>query len=223
MLKPKKSLLAVVGLVPRSGMRSAAPPPVPCTGCSFSPCNYRRAPYRHAPVTTEVAPAPAPAPATNYTVSAKALQKWARERVTIAREDDGSLNACFRFDGTTCSNMGEPLAFDYRLSLGPAEGGYTILRSDCRPAPHDEGHRAMCAYLNDAEALMDAIAAETPAPGRPLAEALADAGIGTTSGCHCTAENRAHKWRLALEAIHYALHHANGANPPAATTLSVSP
>ncbi|HWA84648.1 MAG TPA: hypothetical protein VG710_00380 [Opitutus sp.] len=219
MLKPKKSLLAVVGLVRRSAVRSSAPPPVPCAGCSFAPCDYRRAPYRHAPA-TRTTPPPAAARAPNYTVSTRALQKWAQERVTITRED-GTTEASFRFEGTTCSNLGQPLAFDYRVSLGSAAEGYTILRSDCRPAPDDEGHRSTCAYLSDAEALMDAIAAEIPAPGRPLAAALADARNGSASGCHCTAEGRAHKWRLALEAIHYALNDA--ASEQSRAPISVSP
>ncbi|HVU22529.1 MAG TPA: hypothetical protein VHE13_00285 [Opitutus sp.] len=219
MLKPKKSLLAVVGLVPRSTARAGSPP-VPCTGCAFAPCNYRRAPYRHAPAAPDAVPV-RPAPVTSYTVSMRALQKWAQERVTITREDDGTTEARFRFEGTTCSNMGQPLTFDYRVSLSTTGAGYTILRSDCRPAPDDEGHRAMCSYLSDAEALMDAIAAETPAPGRTLGDALAAARAGSPSGCHCTAEGRAHKWRLALEAIHYALNDPAGASPVAA--ISVSP
>jgi hypothetical protein len=29
--------------------------------------------------------------------------------------------------------------------------------------------------------------------------------VAAPAGCHCTADSRAHKWGLALEAIHYAL------------------
>jgi len=42
MLKPKKSLLAVIGLAPRTG-RSVISAQVPCTSCAFSPCEYRHA------------------------------------------------------------------------------------------------------------------------------------------------------------------------------------
>lgn len=49
MLRPKKSLLAVVGLAPRTGQVRESVPRVPCVACSFFPCQYRRAPYRHAP------------------------------------------------------------------------------------------------------------------------------------------------------------------------------
>jgi hypothetical protein len=43
MLQPKKSQLGVIGLTRRSG---ATAPAVPCAACSFSPCPYRRVPYR---------------------------------------------------------------------------------------------------------------------------------------------------------------------------------
>ena len=46
MLRPKKSLLAVVGLVERTGGSVRR---TPCASCAFSPCQYRRSPYRHAP------------------------------------------------------------------------------------------------------------------------------------------------------------------------------
>lgn len=43
MLLPKKSQLGVLGLTRRPG---AAAPAVPCAACSFSPCHFRRVPYR---------------------------------------------------------------------------------------------------------------------------------------------------------------------------------
>jgi hypothetical protein len=48
MLRPKKSQLAVVGLAPRTARGLAAARATPCRSCSFTPCGYRRAPYRHA-------------------------------------------------------------------------------------------------------------------------------------------------------------------------------
>jgi hypothetical protein len=50
MLRPKKSLLAVVGLAARTGSASESGRRVPCITCSFQPCQYRRTPYRAAPV-----------------------------------------------------------------------------------------------------------------------------------------------------------------------------
>ena len=222
MLQPKKSLLAVVGLAPKTGGASESTRLVPCGRCAFTPCSYRRAPYQPAGVSMSERPlAHVPAesheddatdfPLTReakYTVSARALQKWSVERVRIERNYDGSVTARFRFDGTTCSNMGRPLIFDYEVELSAPEDRYIILRADCRPAPGDEGHKYMCAYINDAESLMDAIATEKPLLGRPLNDVLDWARPSAPSGCHCNAESRAHKWGLALEAIHYALVHS---------------
>ena len=215
MLRPKKSLLAIVGLAPLTG-RTPDRRFVPCDNCAFSPCQYRRAPYRHAPgaIPSSAFPAAAiPPPArgavltrgARYTVNSRALRKWAQERVLIENRDDGSIDACFRFDGTTCSNQGQPLAFEYRVTLSGANEGYTILRSECRPADGDEGHKLMCAYLSDAGTLMTEIAAEQPLLGRPLDEVLDWSRTAAPSGCYCTAMSREHKWGLALEAIHYTL------------------
>ncbi len=201
MLQPKKSLLAIVGLTERPVARA---PATPCEACSFSPCQYRRAPYRHAaPAAAATNGAPVSAP--TYTVNPRALRKWAQERVRFEPRADGSLDATFRFDGTTCSNMGRPLAFDYRVRLAPPPQGRTILAADCRPAAGDTGHQSMCAWLNDDVALMNALAHEKPLLGRPLDDVLTWARASAPSGCHCEPESRAHKWGLALEAIHFAL------------------
>src|SRR5207244_2153516 len=145
MLRPKKSLLAVFGLTARTANALDAARATPCANCSFSPCGYRRAPYRHA-----AAPA-----AVNgkdhepkYSVNPRALAKWARERVRLEPRTDGAIAASFRFDGTTCSNLGQPLAFDYTVTLGSAEENFPIRETDCRPAPGDAGRMQMCAYLS---------------------------------------------------------------------------
>jgi len=220
MLRPKKSLLAVVGLTARTARALESARLVPCENCFFSPCQYRRAPYRIAPARPDGIPAPMPRlamasadsplePAASYTVNTRALRKWAGERVHLEPRADGSLTARFRFDGTTCSNLGRPLAFDYTVTLSAPADGYTILQADCRPAPDDNGHQYMCAYLSDAPALMRAIADEKPLLGRPLNDVLRWTRTAAPSGCHCNAESRAHKWGLALEAIHFALAQRN--------------
>jgi hypothetical protein len=216
MLRPKKSLLAVVGLTARTHRTLAAPHLVPCEGCAFSPCNYRRASYRNAitqpvelrePSPTVAKPA-SPAPLTRdakYSVNNRALKKWAQERVRLEYRPDGSIAAYFRFDGTTCSNQGRPLAFDYAVTLSGPDAGYTILQADCLPAPGDDGHTFMCSYLTDREGLMSGIASEKPLLGRPLNDVLSWNRTAAPSGCYCDTDSRAHKWGLALEAIHYAL------------------
>ncbi len=213
MLKPKKSLLAVFGLAPVTAARPVALG-TPCEGCSFSPCRYRRAPYRHTAGAGEVAALAPAAPQEReprYTVNARALRKWATERVSLAPQADGSIEAHFRFDGTTCSH--QPLAFDYRVRLSGAANGNVILASSCRPAPDDEGHKLTCSYLADAEDHLHEIAADRPLLGRPLDEVFAWSRESAPAGCHCAPASRAHKWGLALEAIHYALAQARTPQP----------
>ncbi len=185
-LRPKKSLLAVFGLTRRRDGVPRLTDLLPCENCSLTPCSYRRAPFR-------------------YTVNSKALRRWAAERVRIERRPDGNTLATFRYDGTTCSNMGRPLAFDYTVLLGPEEHGFPICEQSCAPAPGDTGHRHMCQYLTNPEALMSAIAREKPLRGEPLANVLSWKRPATPSGCYCDPAAREHKWGLVLETIHFKL------------------
>jgi hypothetical protein len=230
MLRPKKSLLAVVGLASNNPRGADYARVVPCENCAFSPCNYRRLPYRHAAISpdkssrTERSPSPGAqsiSPLTRnakYSVNGRALRKWAQERVTIEPHDDGSIAATFRFDGTTCSSNGHPLAFEYVVTLSGPEDHYTIRQANCRPVAGDEGHRYMCAYLNDADSLMEEIGGEKPLLGQPLDDVLSWARTTAPSGCYCTAISRAHKWRLALEAIHFTLAHTEADTPTSLTS-----
>ena len=78
-----------------------------------------------------------------------------------------------------------------------------IQSASCRPV--DDGWQKMCAAQEDPEAFLRALALSQPTPGRRLEEALAAEPEPAPSGCLCTAGNRAHKWRLALETVSFAL------------------
>ncbi|WED65046.1 hypothetical protein PXH66_22075 [Synoicihabitans lomoniglobus] len=203
MLKPKKSLLGVFGLIERTPEALATPGLIPCERCAFEPCQYRRANYIHAAVAL-----PEPPPLTTnaqYTVARKALGKWADQRLHIDTHDDGRISARFRFEGSTCSNMGHPLAFDYRIVLAPARDAHRVLETACDPAPGDTGYQQQCAYLRDADDTMASIAEPPPILGQPLDAILTWQRETRQSGCYCDATSRAHKWGLALETLHYAL------------------
>jgi hypothetical protein len=242
MLRPKKSLLAVFGLTPEVERVRRLTDLVPCAGCSYAPCEYRRVPYRQAvdldpelPVRTAGASAPddvgeaggivgtsrqaarhAPAPALPYSVPVKALRRWARERLTIEPRADGSTAARFRYEGTTCTNSGRPLHFEYHVTLGPKVSGYPILEQQCGPSSADTGHPHMCQYLADAAGLMASIASERPLHGRRLEDVLTWQRPAASAGCYCDADSRAHKWGLVFETLHFAL-----SQPPPAETPGV--
>ena len=215
MLRPKKSLLAVFGLTAATGRLTAEPGATPCENCAFSPCRYRRVPYRHGagPVSVRTSGQSQTGPTARYSVNDRALRKWAAERVHLHWRDDGTVEAGFRFDGTTCSNQGQPLAFDYRVLLSGSEDSYRILELSCAPVAGDEGYQSTCAYLADPDNFMRDILADQPLLGRPLDEVLTWSRESAPAGCHCTAASRAHKWGLALEVIHFALVQARTPQP----------
>lgn len=207
MLRPKKTQLAVFGLTRHTERVRRLTALNPCESCTFGPCAYRRAPYRRPPRSCgEQVPALQTLdPDAEYTVNRKALQRWAADRLSLRAEDDGSTIATFRYDGTTCTNMGRPLAFDYCVRLGPRRDGYPIREQRCAPANGDTGHQHMCQYIENPDGLMSAIERESPLHGQPLHAVLDWRRESSAAGCFCTAASRDHKWGLVFETIHYAL------------------
>jgi hypothetical protein len=208
MLLPKKTLLAVFGLTHHTDRLRRLTDLVPCESCSFGPCQYRRAPYRRAPQTWgEKLPVRAAVLDQDaaYSVNRRALKRWAEERLSLHLNQDGSLDAQFRYDGTTCTNMGRPLTFHYNVKLGPSVEGYPIREQRCVPAPSDTGHTAMCQYVEDHVGLMTAIDREKPLTGERLNAVLSWQRKVSAAGCYCDSSSRDHKWGLVLETIHYAL------------------
>jgi hypothetical protein len=208
MLRPKKTLLAVFGLTHHTDRLRRLTDLVPCENCSFGPCQYRRAPYRRAPRSWgEEVPTRIPVldQDAEYSVNRKALKRWADERLTLHIDEDGSLDAMFRYEGTTCTNMGRPLAFNYNVKLGSRADGYPILDQRCAPAASDSGHTHMCQYIENSAGLMSAIDRERPLHGERLNSVLSWRRKISAAGCYCDASSRDHKWGLVLETIHYAL------------------
>jgi hypothetical protein len=218
MLRPKKSLLAVFGLSSHAELARPLTELALCENCSYLSCQYRRAPYQRSIEWSaanaikvaeddppNVPPAAPLSRAANYSVNVKALRRWAEERLTLIHCDDGTIEARFRYEGTTCTNMGRELAFDYHVVLGPREEGYCIREQHCGPAPGDTGHSYMCRYMNNAEHLIVAIEREKPLIGHPLDEVLTWQRPHDLAGCYCEPSSRKNKWGLVLETIHFAL------------------
>jgi hypothetical protein len=221
MLSPKKSLLAVFGITSQLDKVQRLTNLIPCQNCSLPYCRYRRVPYRHAlPQIESVRPAQseefssppfetlAPSPLTQnakYVTSFNALRKWSQERLNMNVLDDGTVEVQFRYEGTTCSNLGHPLEFVYHVKLGSAESGYVINHARCSPTPTDDGFKYMCEYLDKGDSFIEAIADDRPLLGKPLDEVLRWERQISPSGCFCDSTSRQHKWGLVLEVIHYAL------------------
>jgi len=184
-LWPRKSHLAVFGLTAADDPQRMTEV-VPCQGCTLARCEFRR-------------------PAAKYNVRTKALARWAAERLQLSVRADGSVDALFRYDGTTCSNTGWPLKFDYRVELGPRETGYVIREQSCVPAPEDTGHTWMCEFGRTGKEFLETIAREKPLAGHRLDAVLGWQRALNGPGCFCEASSREHKWGLVLETIHWAL------------------
>jgi len=143
----------------------------------------------------------------SYAFPEKALAKWRDKRLKVTAEPNNELLARFRFDGSTCANMGLPLAFDYEVRLQPeAAGGHRILSSTCEPAEKHSGYQSMCAFLDKPERYMTQLRAHQPLVGQSLSSALTWQSPTSPAGCLCTRASQDHKWRIVLQSVHYALH-----------------
>lgn len=221
MLRPKKSLLTVFGLTRHSEKVQSDSKLIPCENCALPACQYRRAPHRYFMPQLEnisrqqmeveeiVLPPEPVVPVLDkqarYSVNGRALKKWSQERLQLEVADDGSVNARFRFEGTTCSNLGQSIEYDYHVRLQPPSEAYRIADVRCVPAEGDRGHANQCEYLRDPAFFMKEVAAEKPLLGSPLNDVLAWKRSVNPAGCHCEAGSRQHKWGMVLEVIHFAL------------------
>lgn len=221
MLQPKKSLLAVFGVTRHVERMRKFANLVPCENCSFSPCQYRRAPYRHSLPPIEdvrklqpngrnmaenaIAGSSRLDLNARYSINLHALRKWSQERLQLRFLENHAIEARFRYEGTTCSNLGRPLAYDYLIKLDQPERAYRILEATCAPAPGDTGHTAMCEYISNREILTATTQQESPLRGKPLNDVLTWKRPFSPAGCYCEADGRMHKWGLVLEVVHYAL------------------
>src|SRR5579871_797358 len=219
-LRPKKSQLSVFGFTRHTEQVRRLTELIPCESCLYVGCQYRRVPNRDVAAIGPVhgraetfhfiagnGTAPVrPRHQVRYTIKMKALRRWAQERLSLQRREDGTIEAIFRYEGTTCTNMGRPMTYHYFVALDPRDN-YRIREQSCAPAPGDTGHTYMCRFLENPQQLSEAIANEKPLLGQPLSAALEWQRTECAPGCYCEPESRRHKWGIVLETIHYALSH----------------
>lgn len=217
MLRPKKSLLAVFGITHRTDIAPRLTDLIPCENCSLPSCQYRRTTQKYSLPRLEQVPRGEFTPnaiqkhgsstqqLTPYTINPRALRLWSQERLKLKFLADRSVEASFRYDGTTCSNLGRPLAFDYRIRLGTPAEGYPILEATCSPSAGDTGYTHMCEFIKDGRNLMEDIANEKPLVGQSLVSVFAWKRPYNPAACYCSPEGREHKWGMVFEVLHFAL------------------
>jgi len=142
-----------------------------------------------------------------YAVPRKALQKWASERVTLDERPDGSIAVRFSYSGSTCSNLGHPLraVLAMNLSAEDGQGKRWITSTGCRPAENDLGVTKMCACLKSPDRFLDELDGYNPLEGMDLESAIRWQPSIEMAGCLCSKQSRNHKWRNAIQAVHFAL------------------
>ncbi len=145
-----------------------------------------------------------------YSFPEKALLRWSRRRLEWLPEMGRRRAARFRFDGTTCSNMGLSIGMSYYVELERrADGSAVIVACGCSPREGDRGYEGMCAYRTDPGGFAAASSEPPFEIGATLGDALGDAlgrrESSMSSGCLCTKADREHKWRIVLETIHFDL------------------
>ncbi len=148
MLRPKKSLLALVGITRNLEMARRSARLIPCENCSLPGCQYRRAPYLNALPQFEdihrlqnsrydgASAAHKPAPLTRnakYSVNPRALQKWSQERLRLNFLPDGRWRRIF----TTKARRARTWAARWNLiTASNSEPPMTITKSLRRVACH---------------------------------------------------------------------------------------
>ena len=100
--------------------------------------------------------------------------------------------------------MGVPFGFVYSIELGPRRDGYPIRKLACRPS--DTDYQSMCSCLEDPEGFPQAMISAPGFTGQPLAQALEWNPVVEPAGCLCRQPSRDHKWKIALQTVHYKLY-----------------
>ena len=143
-----------------------------------------------------------------YAFPERTLARWKDKRLKLVAQGEGKIEATFHADGSTCTNMGIPLAFVFRVSLQKKGADYEIAEVSCSPSEESQGYQSMCAYLNNPDRFMANLDEYRPLVGKPLSDALTwDASI-SPAGCLCTRPSQDHKWRIVFQTIHFALQDA---------------
>ncbi len=141
-----------------------------------------------------------------YAFAKRTLEKWRSKRLSLTGLSAGRIRATFRTSGSTCANMGLPLAFDYHVELQRQEfGGYRIETCRCEPAPGETNHRSTCLFLTNPAAFEAGMKESPPLGGKLLDEALHWNPDVSPAGCLCLGSSRDHKWKVVFQTIHHAL------------------
>lgn len=140
-----------------------------------------------------------------YAYPEKALQRWARDLLTIDYRENGNVLASFAFEGSTCNNGGIPIKMSFSVEINADPNNPRIESMQCDPAEGHRGYQSMCSFIQERAGLMSRINDYKPLLGQLLPAVLTWRPVTNIAGCLCTREHQDHKWLMVLQTIHYAL------------------
>lgn len=144
----------------------------------------------------------------DYQVPEAALRKWATQCLTCTAPGEDRRRYRFEYVGSTCENGGAPYTAHLEVLLRDDARGPVITDGLIHFSEEDlPAARQMCAYRERGEALFAELQQAPDFCGAALADVLNTAVPTNPAGCFCTRPMVAHKWRLALATVHYALTH----------------
>lgn len=201
-MQPAKTTLTIHGLTPRGDLASSL------DGW------WQRVAAGIADQTPIASSPPATTLDVPYALPPKALRQWAANRLQIEHKANGQTIATFRFSGTTCANMGMPFEFDFSVTARhELSGDYRIEQCSAAPASGDQGHQAMCAFVDHPRSFLSTVERFNLPIGKTLDEMIQWSPDVSPAGCLCTPASQHHKWQIVLQTLHFALHNSDAGRP----------
>ena len=138
-------------------------------------------------------------------IAPKALEKWASNDLDARKNQDGSYDFVFRYEGSSCRNGGKGFPAEIRVCLSFADDGDWCIKdlTIVVPPVGREGWEASCIFGEIGKDSLRRMGTWVPFRGQRLDEALASDATLNHGGCFCTPAHVNHKVLLALGKIRW--------------------
>ena len=136
-------------------------------------------------------------------IDPKALRKWASNDLDVQKNQDGSYDFLFRYEGSSCRNGGKAFPAEIRVCLSPADDGDWRIKDFAIivPPAGREGWEATCIFGEIGKDSVRRMGTSVPFRGQSLDEVLASDVALNHAGCFCSPAHVNHKALLALWTI----------------------
>jgi hypothetical protein len=146
---------------------------------------------------------PSPGVEFEYPIPAEALERWARENLTLVSREDGAFHYRFRYEGSTCTGQ-RPLIADLHAVVRPGPGGLLFEKGWIEMSGPKAAMNQFCGVIQSGPEYLEFLRRPAADCGRTVEEIVSDFAALSPAGCLCDQPSINHKWRMALFTIHYA-------------------